>query len=696
MQKLYDLIAGNENWLIKRILHYAKVQNYVMYTSTLEEAWRMSILGLSTPIMIALKASDQIPEIPINHDFLNDPIAAFGIHEAKKHRKRGIHFTMFMGLLKYYCQSYVDLIEDADFDRDYRAWSLLYINRAFDRIEIGFAREWIESGESKRITELQDYNRTLTNEKNWYLTVFESLPAPVVLLNTNNTIKNMNFAAAQLFELSETSGAYYYDEERPATSLPCFHEELKLFASSSDSELIFEKTIELKGVVRCFEVKFAKMLDVSEKFSGVVLILNDISDRKRMEDSFFHSSQKEWEDTFNTITDMITIHDTNFNIVRANTAAKKFFNLSCSSEIPKKCYHYFHGDTCRPETCSGCESLKTGKPQTVEMFEPRLGKFVEIRAIPKLDRSSNISGVIHVVRDISERKKLEEQLHESRKMEAIGHLAGGIAHDFSNLLTAVKGSAYIIRKNIPEDGSLMPLVDQILDMTERATSLIHGLLAYSRKQVMTTAPADLNELIRKIETVLVSLLGEVVEIEINLADCPLRIMADPVQIDQVLMNLATNARDALPAGGRLCLRTERTEIDLATAAAFGLYNPGAYVSLSVTDDGVGIAEEDIARVFEPFYTTKEVGKGTGLGLAIVYGIIKQHGGHITVHSKLGMGTQFTVYLPLIDSAADDRTSTADVCVIAGREKIRGEENSEAEKTIKNTLRPHGSDVGDEH
>jgi len=690
MQKLYDLIAGNENWLIKQVLFYAKKHNYTKYTSTLEEAWRMSIVGLSSSILSALQNAQEIPELAVDDDYSSDPIASYGILEAKKHRKRGVNFKMFLGLMKYYRQSYLDLVGGAGFEKDYDERCHLFIERVFDRIEIGFSSEWLESVESKLVTELQNSNRLLTNEKNWYLTIFESLPTPVIFLSRTNSIENMNFAASQLLQFSKVSGAYYYSEDNPAIPFTWFDDELKAFAGNDEAEFVFEKAIELKDGIGYFEITLARMLDVSEKFSGVVIILNDISDRKKMEEFVFLSSQREWEDTFNTITDMITIHDRDFNIVRANNAAKQFLKLPVLSDLTAKCYEYFHGSECPPDKCLSCECLVKGKPVTFEKFEPHLNMYLEIRAIPKFDSSSNIIGVIHVVRDITERKKLEEQLRESQKMEAIGHLAGGIAHDFNNMLSAIKGSAYLIRKRVDRDEPIMPFVEQILEASDKATSLVRGLLAYSRKQIITTKPLNVNEIIANVEKLLLRLIGEDIAITLSLAEKNLTIMADSMQIEQVLMNLAANARDAMPEGGRLAISTEVVKLDSLSMSAYGLRKHGEYVCISVSDSGVGIAKDVIASIFEPFFTTKEVGEGTGLGLSIVYGIVKQHEGHITVHSEPGAGTTCRIYLPLIPSAREGQYPLPDKPFVDGTETVLlAEDEGVVRKTIRDILEDAG-------
>ncbi|MBI4681772.1 MAG: response regulator, partial [Nitrospirae bacterium] len=249
------------------------------------------------------------------------------------------------------------------------------------------------------------------------------------------------------------------------------------------------------------------------------------------------------------------------------------------------------------------------------------------------------------VRDITERRKLEDQLRQSQKMEAVGQLAGGIAHDFNNILTAVIGYATILKMRMGNDDPLKINLEQILAASEKGANLTQSLLAFSRQQISNPEPVNLNEIIRNIEKLLLRVIGEDIELKTALTE-DLTVMADHVQIDQVLINLCTNARDAMPDGGDLTIETGIIELDRNFTAAYDYGKPGTYAVISVSDTGIGIDEKIRERIFEPFYTTKEVGKGTGLGLSMVYGIIKQHNGYITCDSKPGKGSTFRIYLPI--------------------------------------------------
>ncbi len=238
-------------------------------------------------------------------------------------------------------------------------------------------------------------------------------------------------------------------------------------------------------------------------------------------------------------------------------------------------------------------------------------------------------------------------------MESIGTLAGGISHDFNNILTAIIGYGSLLQMKVKGDDLLRHYVQQILASANRAANLTKGLLAYSRNQVLNMQPVNLNEIIMKVERFLASLIGEDVELKSILADREVMVLADAGQIEQVLMNLVTNARDAMPEGGYVYIETRFVDLDEDSAKALDIRKPGTYAMIAVTDSGIGMDEKTRERIFEPFFTTKEVGKGTGLGLAMVYGIIKQHNGSIEVESEPGMGTTFRIYLPVMEQATGE-------------------------------------------
>jgi PAS domain S-box-containing protein len=281
------------------------------------------------------------------------------------------------------------------------------------------------------------------------------------------------------------------------------------------------------------------------------------------------------------------------------------------------------------------------------------------------DIGGNAAGTLGVILDITplkqaeeEKLRLETQLFQSQKMEAVGQLAGGIAHEFNNILTAILGYANLVRKFMPDGDPLSFYVNNIIVSGERAARLIKDLLAFSRKQKIEPKLLDLNEILEKAESLLSMMIGEDIELQVAACNCRLNVMADGVLIRQVLVNLAANARDAMPQGGVLSMATNLLETEREFVHAHGTAQPGKYAVITVSDGGIGMDRKTMERIFEPFFTTKEVGKGTGLGLSMVYGIINQHCGYIAVDSEFGSGTTFRIYLPLSlkDAAACPDTS----------------------------------------
>jgi hypothetical protein len=270
---------------------------------------------------------------------------------------------------------------------------------------------------------------------------------------------------------------------------------------------------------------------------------------------------------------------------------------------------------------------------------------------------SHEHGVAFVL-DRTARRTLEQQLRQAQKMEAVGRLAGGVAHDFNNILTAITGYGDLLREDLSPGHPGLADVAEIRKAADRAAGLTRQLLAFSRQQVLEPRVLDLNELVHNMEKMLRRLLGEDIELATALAPALGAVKADPGQLEQVIMNLGVNSRDAMPGGGKLTIETADVELDRTYATNHDPIEPGRYIMLAVTDTGTGMTEATKARLFEPFFTTKEKGKGTGLGLSTVYGIVKQSGGFIWVYSELGLGSTFKIYLPRVDEAAEATSAPA--------------------------------------
>jgi PAS domain S-box-containing protein len=270
----------------------------------------------------------------------------------------------------------------------------------------------------------------------------------------------------------------------------------------------------------------------------------------------------------------------------------------------------------------------------------------DVTISPVRDNSGAIINYVEVQRDVTREVELEEQYLQAQKMEAIGQLTGGIAHDFNNLLTAINGFAELVQSRLPADSPFKGMVENILGSGQRAADLVKQLMAFSRKQVIEPKVLDLNEVMANMDKMLQRIIGEDIELKTNLSPKLWPVKVDPAQIEQVIVNLAVNARDAMPEGGRLTLETTNIALSEDYIAQHWEAQPGDYVLLGISDSGVGMSQEVQAHIFEPFFTTKEKGQGTGLGLATVFGIVKQSGGNIQVYSEEGRGTSFKIYLPV--------------------------------------------------
>ena len=301
------------------------------------------------------------------------------------------------------------------------------------------------------------------------------------------------------------------------------------------------------------------------------------------------------------------------------------------------------------------------------------------------DEEGNPLYFINQVQDVTELKNLENQLRHSQKMEAIGTLTGGIAHDFNNILTAIIGYGSLLEMNLDSDATLHEYVEYILSAADRAASLTQSLLAFGRKQTMEQRVVDLNGIVQGVEKFLQRLLREDIELRTTTGAGACMVLVDSGQIEQVLMNLVTNARDAMASGGRLAVATSMTMLDRDFVATHGYGAPGRYALLTVTDTGSGMDDATRNRIFEPFFTTKEAGKGTGLGLSMAYGIVKSHNGYITCYSEPGAGTTFRVYLPAVDGQAEPALALASEFAPGGTETILVAEDDEQVRMLTHKL-----------
>ncbi len=383
-------------------------------------------------------------------------------------------------------------------------------------------------------------------------------------------------------------------------------------------------------------------------------------------------------------------------LVFCNEALARFFGASSPDEVVGSSCLELYRDPAR----YGVLLAQVEAQGRVTNFEIEAGARDGVERTLLLNAAREGELLTAVAVDISElkhaaadRERLEHQLLHAQKLEAVGRLAGGIAHDFNNLLTAIVGFAGMLREELGEDDPRTEGVVAILQSANRAANLTRSLLAYSRKQVMQPRPVDLCEIVHTVDKLLRRIIGEDVELVLELPRRGLPVVADPGHVEQVLVNLCTNARDAMPGGGRLRISGDELEVDGDAARARGLPGAGRYVRVRVEDSGRGMSPEVMARVFEPFYTTKSSSSGTGLGLSIVYGIVRQHGGQVELESQPGRGTAVTLLLPRHEGLVAEEPASPSANAPRGSETILlAEDEPLVRSAVRGALRSAGYEV----
>jgi PAS domain S-box-containing protein len=387
------------------------------------------------------------------------------------------------------------------------------------------------------------------------------------------------------------------------------------------------------------------------------LLLNacvrDITERKRVE-AELNRERDLWRTLLDNSPDHIYFKDAHSRFIKASKAQARQFGVESPDEmLGKTDFDFFDEAHARPAFEDEQEIIRTGRPMIAkeerEVWKDGHVTWASSTKMPLHDDTGKIIGIMGISRDITERKRLETHLIQSQKMETVGKLAGGIAHEFNSILTAIIGQSELLLGDLPAGSPLAKNAAEISRAADRAAVLTRQLLAYGRKQFLRPEALNLNQVIGSMGGVLSHLMGgEMVDVNIIPAAGLQMVKADAGQIEQVIMNLAMNARDAMPHGGKLTLETANVTLDQEYVSRFPELTAGEYVMLAVTDTGRGMSEKVKAHAFEPFFTTKDVGQGTGLGLSTCYGIIKQSGGHISVYSEPGRGTTFKIYLPQVE------------------------------------------------
>jgi PAS domain S-box-containing protein len=485
-----------------------------------------------------------------------------------------------------------------------------------------------------------------------YKALFDNISDLAYIFDTHGNILYVNKAFEKLTghsvdAFTGKSFAPLFDDENLKKAEAVYAATLK--GDCPQFELLFKDT----GVI-C-EYKSQPIIDKKDNIVGVMGIARDITEYRATEQAL-RDSEDRYRSLFIESRDVVFISSPAGRFEEVNPAGLELFGYKSKDEfmsldIDKDLY-----DDSEARSAFMREMDRYG---FVKDFEVTLKRsdgeriIVSITANTVHDDKGRVIAYRGILRDMTGYKQLEQQLIQAQKMEAVGKLTGGIAHDFNNILTTIMGYAGLMQMKISKDDPIMSNLEHILGATERAKKLTKGLLAFSRKQIMELKPVNLNHLLTELEDLLSEVISEDIEFNVMLSEKPLVAMAESVQIEQVLMNLITNAKDAMPSGGVLSVSIEEVEMDHGFIKGHGYGTVGGYACIMVSDSGEGIEKTTIDKIFEPFFTTKDVGKGTGLGLAIVYGIVKQHNGHIDVQSEPGKGTTFKIYLPTVDVVVDD-------------------------------------------
>jgi len=436
-----------------------------------------------------------------------------------------------------------------------------------------------------------------------------------------------------------------------------------------------ESRYEVRVVTKSGEVKWLEIAAVPVTLGGRRATMAhgiDITERKRAE-SAKHSAETRYREIYENATDIIYTHDLDFNLTAINPAGEKTLGWPRVEAIGRSLRTVVHPDSWATVSRALEEKLlhpnRSTGPYEIQIYDAR-GElhWLEVTSRLVVGETGPVA-VTGIARDITDRKRLEEQLRQAQKMEALGKLAGGVAHDFNNLLTGILGYTRRLIEQNSADPKIAEDLAQIEKAAERAAALTRQLLAFSRQQPLASVHLDLNGLIRDFIDLISRTVGEHIVVETELAPDLPPIFADPAQIEQVLLNLAVNARDAMPHGGRLRIRTDLVEFDTQFVATHPWARRGRFVMLEVSDTGVGMSKRTLERAFEPFFTTKPPEKGTGLGLAIVYGIVKQHEGLLHLESEVDRGTTFHLYFPAARRARIETKQPEPEEAAGGNERI---------------------------
>jgi PAS domain S-box-containing protein len=790
MKQLQELIASHEDWLLERVLYYARERNYIVNIAALERAWRLCICTLSAALLTALRARDEMPHLGPDDDYSQDPIVAFFMFEAQTHRERGVHLGVFLSFLKYYRQVYIDLIRQAALERDQEDQSRVFVEKFFDHLEIGFFTQWVKMAEGQLVTDSQLAERDeclamveeLRASEARFRSMVESAPLGQQSLDEEGRLLEVNQAWLEFcgYQREEVIGRNFGDFLRPS----CLDDFARRFST-------FKQQGEVRGVefemVRkdqsLVTVSFHGRIDRDEhgRFTQAHCIFHDVTERNQATEAL-HAREARLRSAFQYAAIGMAIVGTDGRLLQVNSSLCGLLGYSqeelvtssiqalshpedvqCSMallermlsgavhsvQVEKRYLHksgevlwvlvssslvsdtrdvplYFitqFQDITQRKRAEQARALLAAateqSPVSVSMIDldgviryvnpayernrgfkraevegrnfrafrdnccgdavyhkmwetVRSGEIwsdylsekagdgslreIETTISPIRDQAGAVIHYVAAQRDVTHERQMERQLRQAQKMEAVGTLAGGIAHDFNNILAAIIGYTEMLLVKVPKESPIRRNLEQVLKAGNRAKGLVKQILAFSRQSEQELKPIQIGLVIKEALKLLRASLPTTIEIRSNIGSKTGTILADPTQIHQVLMNLCTNAAHAMRTGGGV-LEVSLAEVhfDGERAEHYPDASPGPYLKLTVGDTGCGMDRLVMARMFDPFFSTKGPGEGAGMGLAMVHGIVRSHGGVIAAASEPGQGAIFDVFFPRL---ADDVAPTA--------------------------------------
>jgi PAS domain S-box-containing protein len=560
------------------------------------------------------------------------------------------------------------------------------------------------------ITEQKEAQTALSRERNFSVNLLQGSASPTFVIDSEHRILFWNRACEELTGIpaaellgSDRQWSAFYPEQQP-----CLADKLIDRVSPSGtrefsrSKIIREgvqgeKWLNIGGRRRYLSFSAAPILDDSGEVVAAVETLEDLTERKVLEEELLKLTYAVTQSPIGLL-----ITDSKGVIEYVNPRFTQITGYTLEDVQGEHSSMFKWVDASEKSYRELLKTILDGREWRGRFHNRKKSGelyWEETLIAPIKNSEGTVTHFIAMKEDISDRVRLEEELHYSQKMDSIGRMAGGLAHDFNNILTAISGYVGIMEFYTTEESPLSSSIKQVRGAIERAALLVQGLLDFSRRQRSNPLPVNLNDIVTRVGKLLASLIGEDITLHNFLSEAPLEILADTVQIEQMIMHLVNNARDAMSNGGELWIGTRHITLNDDFVRRYGYGAPGEYALLTVTDNGLGMDAETLEKIYEPFFTTKSVGKGSGLGLSVVYGCVKQHKGFLTCYSEPGKGTQFNIYFPLDLQSEGSETDEQQLPKITDKGQLRGDEtlllvedDTEVLEIIKSLLEEFGYTV----